>query len=46
MAEAKAGVKLNVTGIAQFKQNITTARNQIKTMDADLALIGEAHCDS
>lgn len=39
MAEAKAGVKLNVTGIAQFKQNITTARNQIKTMDADLALI-------
>lgn len=39
MAQAAAGVKLSVTGIAQFKQNISTARNQIKTMDADLALI-------
>lgn len=32
-------IKMGVTGVAQFKQNINTAKQQIKTMNADLALI-------
>lgn len=39
MAQANASVKMSVTGVAQFKQSINTAKQQIKTMDADLALL-------
>ena len=32
-------VKMGVTGVAQFKQNMTTAQNSVKTMNAQLNLI-------
>ena len=31
-------IKMGVTGVAKFKQDINTAKQQIKTMDAQLAL--------
>ena len=31
-------VKMGVSGVAQFKQNINTARQSLKTLDAQLAL--------
>ena len=31
-------VKMGVTGVAQFKQNINTAKSSLKTLDAQLAL--------
>lgn len=36
---AGVSVKLGVSGVAQFKQDINTANQQIKTMNADLALV-------
>ena len=39
MASGGVNIKMGVTGVAQFKQNINTAKQQIKTMNADLALI-------
>lgn len=39
MASSGVNVKMGVTGVAQFKQDINTANQQIKTMDADLALL-------
>ena len=38
MANGGVNVKMGVTGVAQFKQNINTARNSLKTLDAQLAL--------
>ena len=38
MASSGVNVKMGVSGIAQFKQNITTAKNSLKTLDAQLAL--------
>lgn len=35
---AGVNVKMGVTGVAQFKQNINQARNSLKTLDAQLAL--------
>lgn len=32
-------VKMGVSGVSQFKQNITTAQRSLKTMDAQLALV-------
>ena len=31
-------VKMGVTGVAQFKQNINQAKQTVKTLDAQLAL--------
>lgn len=39
MAGSGVNVKMGVSGVAQFKQGINTAKQQIKTMNADLALI-------
>ena len=39
MASSGVNVKMSVTGVAQFKQDISSANQQIKTMDADLALL-------
>ena len=39
MANGGVNVKIGVSGIADFKRDINSARNQIKTMDADLALV-------
>lgn len=36
---AGVNVKIGVTGISQFKQDINSANQQIKTMNADLALV-------
>ena len=38
MAES-ASIKLNVSGVSKFKQDIATANQQISTMNADLALL-------
>lgn len=38
MAEAKSGVKLGVSGVAQFKQGIKEAQSAVKTLDAQLKL--------
>lgn len=38
MANSGVNVKMGVTGVAQFKQNISTAKNSLKTLDAQLAL--------
>lgn len=38
MANSGVNVKMGVTGIAQFKQNISTAKQSLKTLDAQLAL--------
>ena len=38
MANGGVNVKMGVSGVAQFKQNINTARNSLKTLDAQLAL--------
>jgi len=38
MASTGVNVKMGVSGIAQFKQNISTAKNSLKTLDAQLAL--------
>ena len=38
MANGGVNVKMGVSGVAQFKQNISTARNSLKTLDAQLAL--------
>ena len=35
---AGVSVKMGVTGVAQFKQNINTAKQSLKTLDAQLAL--------
>jgi len=39
MASSGVNIKMGVTGVAKFKQDISTARQQIKTMDADLGLL-------
>lgn len=39
MASGGVSIKMGVTGVAKFKQDIGTAKQQIKTMDADLALL-------
>ena len=38
MASTGVNVKMGVTGVAQFKQNINTARQQMKTMETQLQL--------
>ena len=38
MATANASVKMGVTGVAQFKQNMNQAKQAVKTLDAQLAL--------
>lgn len=39
MASGGVNIKMGVTGVADFKRDINAARQQIKTMDADLALV-------
>ena len=38
MAASGVNVKMGVTGVAQFKQNINQAKQTVKTLDAQLAL--------
>lgn len=39
MAKSGVNIKIGVSGIADFKRDINSAKQQIKTMDADLALV-------
>lgn len=39
MANSGVNIKIGVSGIADFKRDINSANQQIKTMDADLALV-------
>jgi phage-related tail protein len=39
MANSGVNIKIGVSGIADFKRDINSAKQQIKTMDADLALV-------